>query len=557
MAGFPLHPIKGLLQFFGYAKGSEPNVYWQGKPVSQTGGPPGPHFASDVYKWFQSEIKLAASRITRYKEFDMMDEQDILAAVLDLYTEDAVQYDPSTGMSVWVTAREKDLEDSLNRLFSDLDIDEKAPVIARGIAKYGDHFEALLQRVNEFGVPVGVAGLKTQSPFQVAHVIDKMGRTSGFATGETVTGQSLLPDSKNLSAPWDFLHFKLGSLDPEDPAHGRSLLLAARRTYRFLSLMEEAVVLFRLRRHPDRLKWKVDTGGMPPEEWANYARLFLQNIRKNQMVDPDTGEIRAEQNPMSMDEDILIPTGEGVSMDVENLPGSNQGGNILDLDYMRKKLFGCVRVPPDFMGFADTSGTLSQNTPLANQDIRYSRGVKKLQFCLLNGFVTLCELDLLMKGMDLSDPKNEFTVHMHPVTYLDELQRAETAKTRAETVSTMLEIGSNLKLDGRRWMAYVASMSGLPEELLVGIADLKDPEESKRRLAEAIMERLPRPWQSCLSSRQRPLRMAVYGGEDGHTPMVFGNRDGEPKSAPMNNLSEASEHFHKARPVLTEGSPAE
>jgi hypothetical protein len=242
------------------------------------------------------------------------------------------------------------------------------------------------------------------------------------------------------------------------------------------------------------------------------------------LVDTTTGEIRSEMNPMSLDEDVFIPAADGLLTDVDVLHGSTQTGNVLDIEYMRKKLSGCVRVPPDYMGFADTSGTLSANTPLANQDIRYSRGVKRVQNGLMVGVSWLIQIDLLMRGIDVVREENEFTVRAHPVSYLDELQQAETAKTRSDIVTNLLTVGKELGVNQQKWLEYVATLSGFPEEVLSltvsgelfksheGEWTKKDKEALTESLAANLMYHVRVSANPGVSSRGCRVRLCLQSG---------------------------------------------
>jgi len=487
--------------------------------------------------------------VDRYHNFAVGAGVFVHNSILTLYTEDAAQIDSSTGRFVWVTAENKDIEKILMETLDNVDLDTLTPSIIRNFTKYGDHFMAVLYAVNEVGIPVRVAGLRQEDPRRVAHALDTMGRTAGYMVGETVASQILTAETMdmknpNLAAPWDFIHWRLGSMAPEDPAHGRSLLMSARRTYKFLSLMEQAVVLFRLRRHPDRLKWTVDTGDMSPEEFNAHVQMLQQSLRKNVLIDPDTGQVRGDLNPLSFDEDIFVPQSEGGGTDVSLLSGSTQGVNILDMDYYRKKLCGCLRVPPDFMGFSDTSGTLEAKTPLASQDIRYCRGVRQLQMAYLIGVTTLGQIDLAARGLDPFDKKHDFTAHLRPVTYLDELEMANAAEVKVRVIESMLDVGDRLGLDKDKWLPEVARIAGVPESLIKG-ATKEEPSEEKRRsaLAAGMRELLEgsQPWDSSLSSHKAPIRFLVHG-RGGSKPLAF-SRDTNDGSDGLKCLNEAWTYF--------------
>jgi len=240
------------------------------------------------------------------------------------------------------------------------------------------------------------------------------------------------------------------------------------------------------------------------------------------------------------------------------MDGSGNVGTIFDIEWERKKLFGCMRIPPDFMGFADTSGTLQAATPLANQSIRYARGVRSLQHAEILGVVTLLEIDLSMKGLDPHDPKNEFSVHMHPPSYLEEKEQAEAAKIKAETIDIMLEMGEKMGIDRQRWFQHVAEVAGLPEELILS-ADVKKPEGRKERLSTRIarwhttqLMLLEAHLPSTVRSRDYPLRMGLSipkaGGGGYEHVGIFGGYSGE---RVLKTINEAVVTYDESRKAMS------
>jgi len=450
-----------------------------------------------------------------------MDEDDIVSSVLDLYAEDATQTEMSTGKSLWIVADNPDVQKLADDLFQRVQMEDKVFSITRSIAKFGDRFDSILQHVSDQGLPTSIAGLRVYPPVQVSRYEDEFGRLRGFVLGEVPTSaQTVQPtgetDSLDISEPWDFIHWRLyARADESEGIYGTSILQAARRIYRYLYMMEQALVIYRMRRAPDRLKWKVDTGDAPPDEAEQILTTFRERVRKKMLTDPETGEVVSELNPLGIDEDIFLPVGLDSKTDVELMKGAGVVGNILDLDYIRKRFFSCVRVPPDFMGFADTSGTLTGRAPLTDQEVRYARGVKRLQRAVMIGAVQLVQIELTLRGLDVTKSENHFTAKMHPVSFLDEQVQAETMRTRAETVVTLLDLGKRLEVDQPAWMEYVGKLSGLPQELLRAVSQEDLGNDKRRRmLAEAIGRQL-------VTTRDQIRRLGPSAVESKNYPLPF------------------------------------
>jgi hypothetical protein len=411
-----------------------------------------------AWTYYQEKMKLATDRVQRYQEFEKMDDDDVPASVVDLYAEDACQPNPHEGRALWVYSRNPQIQELADRLLEAVETEESLFGIARGVALYGDDFNAILQERREDGTRGGVAGLENIDPKTIWRHKDKYGQLKGFSRGPQ-------PNDERVSMPYEYLHFRLlGRSRRTD--YGYSVLAPARRVYRKLMLMEDALCIYRLRRVPDRFVFKFKLGDIPLPQKMKLLNQYRQQIKKKMLTDPATGQIRSEMDPLSIDEDVFL---DESTASVERLGGMSQVNPVLDIDYMRKRFFGAVRVPSDYLGFQEAKGaSLQAQSPLSAMDIQFARTVKKIQKAVISGFVRLIQIDLCWRGIDPMLEENEFKVHMEPVSYLDEMYRANVSKIRAETVVMLKDLGANLKIPEDKWLRYVSKISGFPEELFAG-----------------------------------------------------------------------------------------
>jgi len=168
-------------------------------------------------------------------------------------------------------------------------------------------------------------------------------------------------------------------------------------------------------------------------------------------------------DPLTPDEDIIV---DGESVKVERLSGSVQVNHVFDIEYLRKRFFGSVKVPADYFGFSDAKSGFLSDSPLSQQDINFARVVKRLQHATMQGFALTAQLNLCWLGIDPRVEKAKFTVHMCPVSALDEKNMLELEKTRAETLNVLQQIGSALGIDSDEWKAYLLQQSRIPTHLL-------------------------------------------------------------------------------------------
>lgn len=137
---------------------------------------------------------------------------------------------------------------------------------------------------------------------------------------------------------WQIAHFRILGNDKFAP-YGTSVLEPARRIWRQLTLLEDAVMAYRIVRSPERRVFYIDTGNVPPQDVEQYMQKVMTQMKRNQVVDQDTGRVDLRYNPLSVEEDYFIPVRGGNSSRIETLAGGSYTGDIDDIKYMRDKLF--------------------------------------------------------------------------------------------------------------------------------------------------------------------------------------------------------------------------
>ena len=425
----------------------------------------------DIYaSWYGSKMSLMRDRYQLYNEYDLMDEDDMIVSVLDLYAEDATQRDMSSNKTIWFESESAEVEKIGNAMLEDIGTEDKIFSIARELVKYGDSFSALLQTITDQGMPGKVVGVIPANPHVMSRIEDTKGTLTGFRVAPIAQSvQYMDKTSKNtdqapdIDPPWCFVHFRLLGKDRRN-MYGSSFLLPARRPYRRFRMAEDALVLYRLKRAPDRLVLSVKgLDGMSPEDRATAIRRIRQELRKNAGIDTSTDQTKQDVNPLSVDEDLIV---DESAISVTKLNGSSQVNGVTDVDFIRKRLFGALKVPADYMGFDDAKSGWVSNTTLSYQDINFARMEKRLQTSIMEGFSLMLQINLSWQGIDPSAPGNRFTVHMNPVSALDETQRLEVEKVRLDTINILNEIGKSLGLETEEWRAYILSRSRIPTHLL-------------------------------------------------------------------------------------------
>lgn len=429
--------------------------------------------------WYTRQMRMATDRLGMYREYSEMDFFDLISDALDIYSEDGTQFDNSQKATVWVESDDDKIKESLTEMLEEVRIEEIIPGLVRSTAKYGDHFEQIL-----YNKEVGVFALNYLPPEYVVAVVDEQGRVKGFNVGanaaaisnfQGVSAQAITglgkdkdKDTKEqepMLQPWDILHFKIAG-NRIDNIYGDSILRSLRRIWKQLKIMEDSVVMYRINRSPDRLVFYLDVGANAgPIEAQRALNLWRTWFKKRQYYDPATGEYRAEYNPMALDEDLFVPTTEGSATKIEKMAGSGSIGEVIDLEYFRDRVFAGLRIPKAYMGF---EGDINAKATLAQQDIRYARTIKRIQRAIITGLTRLCQIHLAIKLPPAEAEKAKFRVLMSPVSYLDELQKAELWNLKMDMAQRLAEVGLNvMQLERVAWLTYILSeFVGLPDKFI-------------------------------------------------------------------------------------------
>jgi hypothetical protein len=258
---------------------------------------------------------------------------------------------------------------------------------------------------------------------------------------------------------WQIAHFRVLGNDKYAP-YGTSVLDPARRIFRQLTLMEDAMMAYRVVRSPERKVFYIDVGAIPPNEVEQYMQKVMTTMKRNQVLDPDTGRVDLRYNPMSVDEDYFIPVRGGAgSTKNEALAGGQNTTAIDDIKYLRDKLFSALKVPMSYLSRGE--GAAEDKATLAQKDIRFARTIQRLQRVIISelekiGIVHLYTLgyrgnDLISFKLSLSNPSK-----------IAALQELEHWKNKFDIASAATE-----GFFSKRWIAH--NIFGISDEEFVRI----------------------------------------------------------------------------------------
>ena len=423
-----------------------------------------------IYEWWQKQFSISSDRRERYRIFDEMDTFDLVMAILDVYGEETTQPDYDRQQSIWIESKSTRMVDAGMECLRNVQAEDRLTPITRRVLKYGDAFRRLIYQTGK-----GVLGWKHASTAAVHRVEDKFARLIGFRED----GKQFRHKKRPISWPWDYIHFRLlGKY--EESGYGTSFLESLFRPWRQLTLSEDALLMYRLRRAPDRNMVFVDVGNMEDHDAIEYLNSWRKRFRKHEFLDPASPDYKKQYNPLTPIEDIFMPTREGNNSRIENLAGSANMGEIYDIDHYGRKFFGAAKVPQAYFGF---EGDINAKATLMQQDVRFARTAKRVRKVQIYGVRQLLDIHYTLLPTEPGDEQWDFTkvdqaylVQMSPISYLDEWERIELVQLRYALVEAMANLSQSLQIDAKTWAVYVLiNFAKLPEDLVTKLIK-KTPE---------------------------------------------------------------------------------
>jgi len=250
---------------------------------------------------------------------------------------------------------------------------------------------------------------------------------------------------------WQMAHFRILGNDKYAP-YGTSILEPARRIWRQLVLMEDAMMAYRVVRSSERRVFKIDVGAIPPQEVEQYMQKIVTQLKRNSIVDSDTGRMDLRYNPMSIEEDYFIPVRAGSVTDIQNLAGGTNTTQIDDVKYLRDKLFSALKIPQSYLTMGE--GADEDKTTLAQKDIRFARTIQRLQRVIISELTKIGIIHLYTLGFRGDDLLN-FELSLNNPSKISELQELEHWKQKFDIAASATE-----GYFSRRWVTeHIFGMS--------------------------------------------------------------------------------------------------
>lgn len=386
--------------------------------------------------------QLPTSRIMLYTDYEAMDTDSIIASTLDILS-DEVSLRNDFGEVLQIQSSDETIQKILYNLFYDiLNIEFNLWSWTRNMCKYGD-FYLKLEISEKFGVynvipfssytMIRIEGENPQNPSEVKFKYDPT-----FASTQSPLGHfQLLNGGNNKEMTfenYEIAHFRLLS-DYNYLPYGRSYLEPARKIFKQLTLMEDAMLIHRIVRAPEKRTFFVNVGNIPPNEVENYMQKTINKMKKTPYVDPKTGEYNLKYNIQNILEDFYIPVrGGDQTTRIETTKGLDYTATE-DINYLRDKLFAALKVPKAYFGYeADLSG----KSTLAAEDIRFARTVERLQRIIISELTKIALVHLYSQGYD-GESLTNFELSLTTPSIIYDQERIALLKEKTDLATSLIE----------------------------------------------------------------------------------------------------------------------
>jgi hypothetical protein len=401
----------------------------------------------------ESSLAYQQVRIDLFRDYDSMDTDPILSSALNVYADECTARN-EFGSVLKIHHEDDQIKQVLENLFYDtLNVEFNLWPWVRNLVKYGD-FYLQLEMADEFGIvntnPLSVyemsrvEGFDQENPQRVKFVYAPyQNPNSGYSQ-----------NNKKEFENYEIAHFRLNG-DANFLPYGKSMLEGARRVWKQLMLMEDAMLIHRVMRAPEKRIFKVDVGNIPPNEVDNYMQKIINSSKKVPFVDERTGEYNLKYNMQNLIEDYYMPVrGSDNGTSIDTLKGLEYN-MIDDINYLKNKLMSALQIPKAYLGYEeDTNGKAT----LAAMDVRFAKTIERIQRVIVSELTKIAIVHLYAQGIE-DDRLTSFTLELTIPSKIYEQEKVELYTSKIALIQQMQQT----KMVSKEWM-YKAILNMAKDE---------------------------------------------------------------------------------------------
>jgi hypothetical protein len=393
---------------------------------------------------YTQAIYYEPNRIASFYDYESMEYTPEISTALDIYSEESTTPNQD-GYLLQIYSESKRIKSILVDLFvNNLDINTNLPMWVRNTCKYGDNFVYL-----KLDTEKGVTGCIQLPNIEIERLERGMeSRTVNATPNPNDKGLRFNWKVKDMEFnTWEIAHFRLLGDDRKLP-YGTSMLEKARRIWKQLILAEDAMLIYRTSRAPERRVFKVFVGNMDDKDVEAYVQRVANKFKREQVVDSKTGNVDLRFNQMAVDQDYFVPVRDvAQTMPIETLPGATNLAEIADIEYIQKKLLTALRIPKAYLGFEEVVG---DGKNLSLLDIRFARTINKIQKAVIAELNKIAIIHLFLLGFE--DELHNFTLGLTNPSKQADLLMIDVWKEKVSLYKEMVtEIPKSIQPTSATW----------------------------------------------------------------------------------------------------------
>ena len=360
-----------------------------------------------------------------FKDYELMDQDPIIASALDIYSDEST-VDNIEGEILKIKTENTKVHKILHNLFYDIiNIEFNLWSWIRNMTKYGD-FYLQLDIVDKYGV----VNVKPISAYDITRLEDHDPANPQLIQFE------INMEKKEIKENYEMAHFRMLS-DTNFLPYGRSMLENGRKIFKQLTLMEDAMLIHRIMRAPEKRIFKLDIGNIPPSEVDNYMQKVINQMKKTPIIDETTGDYNLRYNMQNITEDFFLPVRGGDSgTQIDSLPGLTYEATE-DIEYLKNKLLSSLRIPKAFLGFEENVGS---KATLAAEDVRFARTIERIQRITVSELTKIAIVHLYAQGYQDAELVN-FGLQLTSPSTIYEQEKIELWDSKTRLASSMIQDG--------------------------------------------------------------------------------------------------------------------
>lgn len=345
----------------------------------------------------QQSLAYLTNRRDLFRDYESMDNDAIIASALDIYADESTKKD-EFGEILTITSSNEEIKEILYNLFYNiLNVEFNLWSWTRSVCKYGDFFLSL--DVHE------KVGIKNVLPLSAYEII----REEGFDPDNPMDTRFIYDGAygKKEFDNYEVAHFRLLN-DSNFIPYGKSVIENARRAWKQSTLLEDAMLIHRIMRAPERRIFKFDIGNLNEADVPGFIERAKAQIKKVPYINPQTGDYNLKYNIQNLTEDFFLPVRGGDSgTSIENLPGLEYQ-TMEDIEYVQKRLMAALKIPRAYLGYEeDTSG----KSLLSAEDFRFAGSIARVQNTMAAEFYKIASVHLYALGYD-DERLDDFSIEL-------------------------------------------------------------------------------------------------------------------------------------------------